>query len=61
MNKIVESYIEIICPATNRTEKVWYRHLSGTNLFVCNGCDNANGSSTCLNCIADVTQHLRTQ
>lgn len=61
MDKIVESYIEIICPATNRTKKLWYSHLSGTDLFVCNGCDNCNGSSTCLNCISDVTKILRSK
>lgn len=61
MDKIVESYIEITCPATNRKEKLWYRHLTCTDLFVCNGCDNCNGSATCLNCIAEVTNGLRTE
>ena len=59
VNYFVESYIEIICPDTKRNEKLWYRNISGTNLFVCNGCENATGSHTCQNCIEEVTEELR--
>lgn len=59
MADIVESFIEIVCPSTGRHEKIWYRHLTGTTLIDCNGCDNCNGSATCLDCIRKVLKELK--
>ena len=56
MEKIIESYVERICPTTKRKEKLWYRYIPGTPLFESRGCDNACGSTTCLDCIASVTK-----
>lgn len=59
VNKIVESHIEIRCPATGRTEWMWYRYIPGTTLFECVGCDNSNGSTTCTRCKTETVAKLK--
>lgn len=45
-------FIPVHCPITNTTENVWLipRKLKDTSVYICNGCNNANGSDACNSC-----------
>ena len=50
----IEDFEVIKCPITGKFEKIWYRKITETGFFECNGCDNHRAEPTCVECCQKV-------
>ena len=58
---VLESSVWVNCPFYNCLKKVYLRSIPEHHLFFCGGCDDANGTNCCNNCISFITSLMETK